>query len=73
MFLQVVGVGERSGQIGEVLQEFARYYEKEVDNAYFRLLLITEILALVAVAVLIGWSVMAIYLPIFKLSGIVSG
>jgi type IV pilus assembly protein PilC len=68
IFLQVVGVGERSGRVGEVLQEFSRYYEKEVESAYFRLLLVTEVLALVVVALLIGWSVMAIYLPIFSMA-----
>jgi type IV pilus assembly protein PilC len=69
IFLQVVGVGERSGRVGEVLQEFSRYYEKEVESAYFRLLLVTEVLALVVVAVLIGWAAMAIYLPIFSMAG----
>jgi type IV pilus assembly protein PilC len=73
LFLQVVGVGERSGNVGEVLLEFAGYYEKEVDTAYFRLLLLTEVLALVAVALVIGWSVMAMYLPIFNLAGAVAG
>jgi len=69
LFLQVVGVGERSGKVGEVLREFSRYYEKEVESSYFRLLLVTEVLALVVVAILIGWAVMAMYLPIFRMAG----
>ncbi len=73
LFLQVVGVGERSGRVGEVLQEFSRYYEKEVESAYYRLLLVTEVLALVTVAVVIGWSVMGMYLPIFRLAGTAAG
>jgi type IV pilus assembly protein PilC len=68
LFLQVVGVGERSGKVGEVLREFSRYYEKEVESSYFRLLLVTEVLSLVVVAMLIGWSVMAVYLPIFGMA-----
>lgn len=73
LFLQVVVVGERSGNLGGALLEFADYYEKEVEAAYFRLLLVTEVLALVAVALVIGWSVLAMYLPIFNLAGTVTG
>lgn len=73
LFLQVIGVGERSGKVGEVLKEFAGYYERDVESAYFRLLIVTELLVLVGVALLIGWSVMAMYLPIFRIAGTVSG
>jgi type IV pilus assembly protein PilC len=73
LLLQVIGVGERSGRVGEVLQEFTRYYEREVENAYIRLVLLTEILAFLTVAALIGWAVISIYLPLFTFAGTIAG
>ncbi len=68
VFLQVVGVGERTDNLAEALVEFSNYYEKEVESAYYRLLAATEILSLVMVAGMIGWAVSALYLPIFQLA-----
>ncbi len=73
VFLQVVGVGERTDNLGEALVEFSNYYEKEVESAYYRLLLATEILSLMLVAGMIGWAVSALYLPLFQLAGAVGG
>lgn len=73
MFLHVVGVGERSDTLADALHEFSIYYEKDVDVAFHRMILVTEVVTFITVAIAVGWGVLAMYLPIFKLAGTVGG
>ena len=48
-----------------------RFYEEDVDNAVDNLSSLLEPLIMVVLGTLIGGLVVAMYLPIFKLGGII--
>jgi type IV pilus assembly protein PilC len=71
MALQMLSIGEESGQIDAMSGKVADFYEAEVDDAVSRLSSLMEPLIMVVLGVLIGGIVVAMYLPIFKLGGAV--
>jgi type IV pilus assembly protein PilC len=71
MAIQLVGIGEESGSLEEMLDKVAVYYENEVDNAVDGLTSLMEPIIMVVLGVLVGGLVIAMYLPIFKLGAVV--
>ncbi len=71
MALQMLAIGEESGQIDAMSGKVADFYEAEVDDAVSRLSSLMEPLIMVVLGVLIGGIIVAMYLPIFKLGGVV--
>lgn len=69
MVTQVVGVGEQTGQLDQMLEKLAEYYEDEADAAIANLLTMLEPLMIVFLGVVIGGIVVSMYLPIFTLIG----
>ena len=63
---QLIAVGERTGNIDEMLTSIARYYEEEFDAVVGGLSAIIEPLMIVFVGAMIGVMVVALYLPIFS-------
>jgi type IV pilus assembly protein PilC len=72
MLIQMVGIGEESGALDEMLSKVADYYEAAVDDAVDNLTALMEPLIMSFLAVVIGGLVIAMYLPIFKMGEIVS-
>ena len=73
MLIQMVGIGEESGALDEMLSKVAEYYETAVDDAVDNLTALMEPLIMSFLAVVIGGLVIAMYLPIFKMGEVVSG
>jgi len=73
MLVQMVGIGEESGALDEMLSKVAEYYETAVDDAVDNLTALMEPLIMSFLAVVIGGLVIAMYLPIFKMGEVVSG
>ncbi len=73
LVLQMTAVGERSDSTEYVLQETSKFYEKEIDTYMFRLLGIIDILTIAFLGIVIGYLVIAMYLPIFKMAGAIVG
>lgn len=71
MVIQMVSIGEESGQLDAMLGKVADFYEAEVDDAVEALSSLMEPLIMVVLGVLIGGMVIAMYLPIFKLGAVV--
>jgi len=71
MVIQMVAIGEESGSLDQMLSKVADFYEEEVDNAVDSLSSLLEPLIMSILGVLIGGLVIAMYLPIFKLGGVV--
>ena len=71
MVIQMVAIGEESGALDSMLGKVADFYEQEVDDAVASLSSLMEPLIMVVLGVLIGGMVVAMYLPIFKLGGVV--
>jgi len=71
MLIQMVGIGEESGALDEMLDKVAEYYEEAVDDAVDNLTAMMEPLIMSFLAVVIGGLVIAMYLPIFKMGEVV--
>ncbi len=71
MLIQMVGIGEESGALDEMLDKVAEYYEEAVDDAVDNLTSLMEPLIMSFLAVVIGGLVIAMYLPIFKMGEVV--
>ena len=71
MVIQMVAIGEEAGSLDTMLGKVADYYEAEVDDAVAALSSLMEPMIMVVLGTLIGGLVIAMYLPIFKLGGVV--
>jgi type IV pilus assembly protein PilC len=71
MLIQMVGIGEESGALDEMLDKVAEYYEEAVDDAVDNLTAMMEPLIMSFLAVVIGGLVIAMYLPVFKMGEVV--
>ncbi|GIB21615.1 type IV pilin biogenesis protein PilC [Vibrio cholerae] len=70
MVLQMVMIGEESGQLDDMLNKVATIYEFEVDNTVDNLGKILEPLIIVFLGTIVGGLVVAMYLPIFNLMSV---
>jgi type IV pilus assembly protein PilC len=71
MVIQMVSIGEESGQLDAMLSKVADFFEAEVDDAVEAMSSLMEPLIMVVLGTLIGGMVVAMYLPIFKLGAVV--
>lgn len=67
MVIQMVQIGEESGQLDSMLSKVADYYDREIDDAVEALSSLLEPMIMVILGTLIGSIVIAMYLPIFKI------
>ncbi|MFQ5928932.1 MAG: type II secretion system F family protein [Acidobacteriota bacterium] len=73
MVTQMVGVGEQTGELDQMLQKLADFYEEEADAAIADFLTLIEPLMIVFLGGVIGGIVISMYLPIFSLIGKLAG
>ncbi len=73
MVVQMIGVGEQTGALDEMLEKVADFYDTEVDAAVRALTSIIEPLLIVFMGGVVGGMLIAMYLPMFKLVSVVSG
>ncbi|MEQ8264327.1 type II secretion system F family protein [Pseudohaliea sp.] len=71
MLLQMVSIGEESGQLDEMLDKVANHYEEAVDNAVDNLSALMEPMIMSILGVLVGGLMVAMYLPIFMLGSVI--
>lgn len=71
MVTQMVAVGEATGALDTMLNKIADFYDDEVDSAVEALTSLLEPMLMVFLGVVIGGMVIAMYLPVFKLAGVV--
>ena len=71
MVVQMVAIGEESGELDSMLNKVADIYEQEVDDAVAGLSSLLEPIIMAFLGVVIGGLVVAMYLPIFKLAATV--
>jgi type IV pilus assembly protein PilC len=65
--LEMIEVGEASGALTPMLKSLAEFYEEEVGTQLQRALSYIPIVILVVMAVVVGFIVISIYLPMFSL------
>jgi len=70
MVIQMVGVGEATGALDAMLAKVADFYEDEVDNAVAAMTAMMEPLIIAILGGVIGFIVIAMYMPIFNLANV---
>lgn len=73
MVTQMIGVGEQTGALDEMLEKIANFYDDEVDTAVDALTAVIEPAMIVVMGGVVGGMLIAMYLPMFKLINVVSG
>lgn len=71
MVVQMIAVGETTGALDAMLSKIADFYDEEVDAAVTALTSLLEPMLMVFLGVVIGFIVVAMYLPIFGMAGAV--
>lgn len=71
MAIQMTAIGEESGALDEMLDKAASFYEAEVDNLVDNLTTLMEPMIMAVLGVLVGGLIIAMYLPIFSLGGVI--
>lgn len=69
MVVSMVAVGESTGAMDEMLNKVAEFYEDEVDLAVKTALSMIEPIMIVGIGSIVGFIVIAMYLPIFEMGG----
>lgn len=72
MVTRMISVGEKTGELEKMLVKIADFYENEVDAAITALTSLIEPAVISVLGVVIGGIVIALFLPIFKISTLVS-
>ena len=72
LLTRMVAAGEKSGKLDEMLDSIADTYEDEVEAMLASLTSLMEPMLMGFMGVLIGGIVIAMYLPIFKMSSIIN-
>jgi type IV pilus assembly protein PilC len=67
MVVQMLKVGEEAGSIEDMLNKIASYYEQEVENGINASVALIEPVLIVFLAVIVGFIVIAIVLPMFDM------
>ncbi len=67
--LRLLRVGERTGQMGEMMERIATFYEEETVRWVERFVKLFEPLLMIFVGLLVGVIVVLMYFPIFELAG----
>jgi type IV pilus assembly protein PilC len=67
MVSQMVKIGEETGELEKMLGKIADFYEDEVDASIQSLTSIIEPIMMIAVGLMVGVIIIAMYLPMFKM------
>jgi len=69
ILVQMVAVGEKTGNLDESLMNVVEFYQKEVDKALEGFLNILEPLLVVGLGLMVGGLVGAVLIPLYKMAG----
>jgi type IV pilus assembly protein PilC len=69
MVIQMIAVGEKSGNLPEMLAKISDYYDTEVDSAITTLTTILEPALIIIMGIVISGVLISMYLPMFEMVG----
>ncbi len=70
--VKMAEVGESTGALGEMLNSLADFYDEEIESDLGRFVTLVEPVLLVIMGLVIASLLLALYMPLFQLSGVVS-
>ncbi|HMP67286.1 MAG TPA: type II secretion system F family protein [Candidatus Paceibacterota bacterium] len=68
IIIQLIKVGEETGNLGEILGTLAKFYQREVTNAVDTLVGLIEPIMIVMLAVGVGFLLASVLIPIYNIS-----
>ena len=71
MVVQMIGVGEQTGALDQMLNKIADFYEEETDVAVSSMTSMLEPIMMVGIGGMVGFMLIAMYMPIFDIAGAV--
>jgi type IV pilus assembly protein PilC len=69
MVTQMISVGENTGNLDQMLNKIADFYEEEVEASVSGLTSILEPVIIVVMGIIVGGILVAMYLPMFEIIG----
>lgn len=70
---QMIEVGEETGNLDDMLERVAEFYEDEINFMIDQMTALVEPMFILVLGSIVGVIVVAMYLPIFKMAKVVSG
>ena len=71
-FSQLISVGEQTGQLDEMFNSVAGYYEEEFDTTVDNMSSLIEPIMIVFMGIMIGGLMIAMYSPIFNFGALIN-
>ncbi|MBC7329857.1 type II secretion system F family protein [bacterium] len=71
MVVQMVDTGEESGNLPDMVEQIAIFYDEEVDRSIKALLSLMEPVMIILLACVVGFIAFSIYLPLFKMATVI--
>jgi len=68
IMVQMIKVGEETGEVGTILETLAKFYKREVDNAVETLIGLIEPAMIVMLGVGVGGLLVSVLMPIYNLT-----
>lgn len=73
MVVQMIGVGEQTGAMDVMLSKIADFYDDEVDASVDAIISLIEPMMMIVIGGMVGFVLIAMYLPIFGMADNLSG
>ena len=70
-FSQLIAVGEQTGNLDEMFNSVAMYFEEEFDSAVGNMSSLIEPIMIVFMGIMIGGLMIAMYSPIFNVGALI--
>jgi type IV pilus assembly protein PilC len=71
MVVHMIAAGEESGNLDEMLRQITTFYDRDIEYAVQRLTRLLEPLLTVVLGIIVGFVLLALYMPIFNLSKVI--
>jgi len=71
MVVQMIGVGEQTGALDQMLNKIADFYEEEVEVSVANLTSLMEPIMMVGIGGIVAFILISMYMPIFDIAGVV--
>jgi type IV pilus assembly protein PilC len=73
MVTRMIAIGEKSGQMEKMLLKIAEFYDDQVDAAVSGLTSLIEPIIIGILGVVVGFIVIALFMPIINITQIING
>jgi type IV pilus assembly protein PilC len=70
--IQMLKAGEKSGKLGDICDKISVFYEKRLSNSIKAVTALIEPMMIVILGGVIGLIAIALLLPVFKISSVIS-